>query len=50
MELLVPLATFAAGIAVGFAGYRYSLKRNPEKLEAWAKSIKAARDSAAKRF
>jgi hypothetical protein len=50
MELISVAIGFAAGIAVGFAGYRYSLKRNPEKLEAWAKSIKAARESAAKRF
>lgn len=50
MEFLIILLAFLAGLAVGFAGYRYSLKRDPEKLEAWAKSIKAARESAAKRF
>lgn len=46
MELLTPVLTFVAGIALGFAGYRYFLKRNPEKLEAWARQIKLARQAA----
>lgn len=29
------------GVAVGAWGYRYWLKRDPERLEAWAKRLKA---------
>lgn len=29
-------------IGTGAAGYRYMLKRDPAKLEAWAKAIKEA--------
>jgi hypothetical protein len=32
----------AAAIGIGAAGYRYYLKRDPAKLEAWAQAIKAA--------
>lgn len=32
---------FAGGLFVGAAGYRYMLKRDPAKLEAWAQEIKA---------
>jgi len=32
---------FVAGAAVGAWGYRYWLKRDPERLEAWAKRLKA---------
>ncbi len=32
---------FAAGVAVGAWGYRYWLKRDPERLEAWAKRLKS---------
>lgn len=34
---------FIFGVGLGFAGYRYYLRRNPERLEAIAKRIKAAR-------
>lgn len=46
MELITHAVTLTVGIALGFAGYRYYLKRNPEKLEAWARRIKLAGDSA----
>lgn len=43
MELFFPLvAGLALGVFVGAAGYRYLLKRDPERLEAWAKELKAA--------
>jgi hypothetical protein len=40
MELLLG---FAAGVALGAAGYRYSLKRWPDRLEALAAEIKRQR-------
>lgn len=46
MELILPIVTFLAGTGLGFAGYRYHLKRNPETLEALARGIKRARESA----
>lgn len=41
MDLIALLVGAAGGLFVGAAGYRYMLKRNPEKLEAWAREIKA---------
>lgn len=32
----------AGGLIVGAMGYRYMLKRDPEKLEAWAQAAKRA--------
>lgn len=34
-----------AGLAIGAAGYRYFLKRDPDALEAWAKKIKGQADT-----
>lgn len=43
MNELIPLAiAVLVGICLGAAGYRYLLKRNPAKLEAWAAAAKAA--------
>ena len=36
---------FVVGVSLGAAGYRYYLKRDPEKLEAWAKLIKEKADA-----
>jgi hypothetical protein len=47
LSLLVLIFGALACIGLGAAGYRYLLKRNPAKLEAWAAAIKAARDKAA---
>jgi hypothetical protein len=35
------LIALAAGIGIGAGGYRYTLKRNPAKLQALAAAIKA---------
>jgi hypothetical protein len=43
MELIPIAIAFVGGLAAGAAGYRYMLKRDPAKLEAWAKKIKEAR-------
>lgn len=40
--LLIAVISFAFGIWA----YRYSLKKNPEKLEQWAKEIKLAGERA----
>lgn len=40
MELIMFLAGCAAGLFVGAAGYRYMLKRDPDKLEEWARVIR----------
>jgi hypothetical protein len=37
-------------IGIGAAGYRYMLKRNPEKLEAWAQEINAAAENARRKL
>ena len=42
MELIPFVIAFVAGLAVGAAGYRYMLKRDPAKLEAWAQKLKEA--------
>jgi hypothetical protein len=39
-SVLVLIAVAVACVGLGAAGYRYLLKRNPEKLEAWAAAIK----------
>jgi hypothetical protein len=43
MDLLIFLAiAFGSGALFGMAAYRYALKRNPAKLEEWAKAAKEA--------
>ncbi len=42
MSIVTHLAAFLIGAGAGLAAYRYSLKRDPEKLEAWARAIKVA--------
>jgi hypothetical protein len=45
MELITIAALAASHIvaaALGAAGYRYYLKRDPAKLEAWAQALKVA--------
>ena len=46
MELITHAIALSLGLALGFAGYRYYLKRNPANLEAWARRIKLASDAA----
>ncbi len=46
MDILLYIIVFVAGAGLGAAGYRYNLKRNPERLEGWARSIKIAREAA----
>lgn len=46
MEFMTHLIALAVGVALGLMAYRYQLKRNPEKLEAWARQIKLAREAA----
>lgn len=41
MELISIVLAALVGLCVGAGGYRYMLKRDPEKLEAWARQIKA---------
>lgn len=41
MDLITLGLGFAGGLFVGAAGYRYLLKRDPAKLEAWAREIKS---------
>lgn len=41
MDLITLAIGAAVGLFVGAAGYRYMLKRDPERLEAWAREIKA---------
>lgn len=41
--MLFDILYFALGVAVGCVFYRYMLKRDPAKLEAWAKAIKEKR-------
>jgi Na+-transporting methylmalonyl-CoA/oxaloacetate decarboxylase gamma subunit len=43
-SLLVLIIVAVACIGLGAAGYRYLLKRNPAKIEAWAAAIKEARE------
>lgn len=43
-SLLVLVIVAVACIGLGAAGYRYLLKRNPAKIEAWAAAIKEARE------
>lgn len=40
MELIFIAAALVVGIGLGAMGYRYMLKRDPEKLEEWAKLIR----------
>jgi hypothetical protein len=40
--IIIAALSFVAGGALGAAGYRYYLKRDPAKLEAWAQALKAA--------
>jgi hypothetical protein len=40
MELIFIAASGLVGICIGAAGYRYMLKRDPERLETWAAEIK----------
>ncbi len=40
MELIFIAAALVVGIGLGTMGYRYMLKRDPEKLEEWAKLIR----------
>lgn len=40
--MIEALLSFAVGLACGGAGYRALLKRNPERLEALARAVKAA--------
>lgn len=42
LSLVVIVLGALACIGLGAAGYRYLLKRNPDKLEQWAAQIKAA--------
>lgn len=37
-------------IGIGAAGYRYMLKRNPAKLEAWVQEINDAADRARRKL
>lgn len=41
MELIPLIIAGVVGIALGAMGYRYLLKRNPEKIEQWAAEIAA---------
>ncbi len=41
---MIELILFLAGVAVGAAGYRYSLKHQPELVEKLAAKIKAKAD------
>lgn len=41
IDILIPLAI---GIALGAAGYRYMLKRDPATLERWAAEAKKLGD------
>ena len=50
MELILATSALAIGICIGAAGYRYVLKRNPAKLEAWARQIKLAREAAERKL
>jgi len=50
MDIIFLVIVFVVGALCGLAGYRYTLKRDPEKLEAWAFKVKSARDAAEKRF
>jgi hypothetical protein len=45
IEILTNLVALLAGVGIGAAGYRYYLKRDPSKLEAWAQALKAAGDT-----
>lgn len=50
MEIITHLIALAVGLALGLMAYRYQLKRNPEKLEAWARAAKLAGEKAKDRF
>lgn len=50
MDIITHAVVFVAGALFGMAAYRYTLKRDPEKLEAWAFKVKSARDAAERRF
>lgn len=49
-SLLVLILVGLAGVGLGAAGYRYMLRRNPEKLEAWATAIREARERVQQRL
>lgn len=40
MDLMTLAIGLAIGLFVGASGYRYMLKRNPDKLEEWARIIR----------
>ena len=42
LSIVVIILGALACIGLGAAGYRYMLRRNPDKLEQWAQQIKAA--------
>jgi hypothetical protein len=42
MDLLVNAIVLVVGFGAGAAFYRYTLKRDPAKLDAWSAEIKAA--------
>lgn len=39
MEFIPVIVSGIVGIALGAMGYRYLLKRNPAKIEEWARAI-----------
>jgi hypothetical protein len=40
--IIISTITGIACLGLGAAGYRYYLKRDPAKLEAWAQALKTA--------
>ena len=50
LNILFLAVAFAVGLGLGAAGYRYFLKRDPEKLERFAKEAKQFGDKVKDRF
>lgn len=50
LQIIGYVLVFVVGAAAGAWGYRYTLKRDPEKLEAWARAAKLAGEKAKDRF
>jgi hypothetical protein len=50
LQILGYALAFAVGFGFGMMGYRYALKRDPERLEKFAKEAKAFGDKAKEKF
>jgi len=50
LQILGYALAFAVGFGFGMMGYRYALKRDPERLERFAKEAKAFGDKAKEKF